>query len=508
MANRRSSTAGFNEKRPVRFRVEKKTAQETQDLITEFDSLFGKSVSAFARQKILSRLRNFAYGALTCLGRQTVSGILTASGQQFKDWSAAYRVFSQLRVDIDELFKVSQKEVMNEIGPEQILVAHMDDTILKKTGKKIPGTSWRRDPLGPPFQTNFIWGQRFLQISLALPSKEGICQSRSIPVDFHHCPTAKKPGRKASLEEIDQYKEAQKQLNLSLQGVNRIKKLRQSLDDNGAKDKELYLSVDGSYTNSNVLKNLPQRVTLIGRIRKDTRLYRIPELTNNTGRKRVYGERIPTPEEIRKSDNYQWQQVKGWAAGKEHVFNVKVVKGLRWEAAGAKHDLQLVIIRPLHYRLNNKSRLLYREPCYLICTDNNLDIEKLLQAYLWRWEIEVNFRDEKTLLGAGKAQVRNEHSVASLPAFTAAIYSYLLIAAHKTCRKPDRSKLLPRPKWYPAKNDQRLSTGEILNLLRSQLWAKALGCDSFTGFVKRELQTRNRKNNAPTLSSAICYIRN
>ncbi|MEA2105452.1 MAG: hypothetical protein U9P82_01825 [Bacteroidota bacterium] len=89
----------------------------------------------------------------------------------------------------------------------------MDDTILKKTGKKVFGTSWRRDPLGPPFQTNFIWGQRFLQLSLALPLKEGLSQSRGIPVDFHHCPTAQKPGMKASVEDIKQYKEASRQLN-------------------------------------------------------------------------------------------------------------------------------------------------------------------------------------------------------------------------------------------------------------------------------------------------------
>lgn len=442
------------------------------------------------------------------MGRQTVSGILTASGQQFVDWTAAYRIFSQNRIDIDKLFKVSQKEVMQELAEEQMLVAHMDDTILKKTGKKISGASWRRDPLGPPFQTNFIWGQRFLQISMALPSKEGISQSRAVPVDFHHCPTAKKPGKKSSPEEVQQYIEASKQLNLSIQGVERVKKLRQSLDEQGATGKELYLSVDGSYTNSNVLKNLPDRVTLIGRIRKDTRLHKIPKSSNNTGRKRVYGERIPTPEEIRKSDDIGWQEVKGWAAGKEHVFNVKVVKGLRWESAGGRHNLQLVIIRPLRYRLSKKSKLLYKAPAYLICTDNDLDIEKLLQAYLWRWEIEVNFRDEKSLLGIGKAQVRNQQSVASIPAFIAVIYSYLLIAAHKTYRKPVRNNLIPRPKWYPAKKEQRLSTGEIINLLRTQLWAKALGCESFSGFVKRELETRSRKNYAPSLSSAICYMRN
>jgi hypothetical protein len=403
---------------------------------------------------------------------------------------------------------VSRKEIINHIDPEQMLIAHMDDTILKKTGKKIPEASWWRDPLGPPFQTNFIWGQRFLQISMALPNQKGITQSRAVPVDFYHCPTAVKPGKKATQTQQDHYKEQQKQLNLSIKGVERIKNLRDSLDQNEARDKELYLSVDGSYTNNNVLKNLPERVTLIGRIRKDTRLHKLPEHSKHTGRKKIYGDQIPTPEEIRKSDDIKWQNVKGWAAGKEHTFHVKIVKNLRWEKAGGNHNLQLVIIRPLRYRLTKSSRLLYREPAYLICTDTNLDIGKLLQAYLWRWEIEVNFRDEKTIFGSGKAQVRNEYSVINLPAFIAAIYSFLLIAAHKTYRKLDRKTVIPRPKWYPAKFNQRLSTGEILNILRSQLWAKALGCSSFSGFVKQEYNTRSQKNIANPLSSAIFYMRN
>jgi hypothetical protein len=469
--------------------------------------LFYKARAAFGQERIARRVRNLGFGALTCLGRHTVSGILTSSGQQFMDWSAAYRSFSKQRIDTDKLFEVSQKEVLNELGPNQILVAHMDDTILKKTGKKVSGTSWRRDPLGPPFHTNFIWGQRFLQISMALPAQEGNVQSRAIPVDLYHCPTAKRPKKEANQAEINQFKESQKQLNLSIQGVERIKRFRESLDLNGAKDKELYLSVDGSYTNNNVLKNLPAGVTLIGRIRKDTRLHRLPDITKKTGRKRKYGQQIPTPEEIRKSDDIPWQEVKAWAAGKEHTFNVKIVKDLRWEKAGEK-NLQLVVIRPLHYKLTLNSRFIYREPAYLICTDNDLDIGKLLQAYIWRWEIEVNFRDEKTIFGSGKAQVRNEKSVSNLPAFKAAVYSYLLLAAHKTYRKIDRSNLLPRPAWYKKNNQQRLTTNEILNLLRSQLWAKSLGCDSFGGFVKRENETRSRKNCSSTLTSSLFYLRN
>jgi hypothetical protein len=88
------------------------------------------------------------FGLLTCLGRQTITGVLTASGQQFKDWSAGYRLFSDNRVDMDQLFKVSQKDVLSQIGANQMIIAHMDDTILKKTGTKVPGTGWRRDPLG------------------------------------------------------------------------------------------------------------------------------------------------------------------------------------------------------------------------------------------------------------------------------------------------------------------------------------------------------------------------
>jgi hypothetical protein len=474
----------------------------------EFDNLLNKASCSVSQERTAKRVRPIAYGGLTCLGRKTISGILTASGQQFVDWSAAYRLFSQNRIDTEKLFDVSRQEVLQELGPDSMLIAHMDDTIIKKSGKKVPGTAWRRDPLGPPFCTNFIWGQRFLQVSVALPGDDnGFCQSRAIPIDFHHCPTVKKPTKKATKEQMIAYKEQQKQVNLSEQGCTRIKLLREKLDREGAGDRELYLGVDGSYTNKTVLKKLPEGVTLIGRIRKDTRLHQIPTQSEGVGRKRVYGQQLPTPEQIRQSDQYQWQEVKAWAAGKIHLFNVKVIKGVRWEVAGGKHDLQLVIIRPLGYRLSKKSRILYRQPAYLICTDPGLDIEKLLQAYLWRWEIEVNFRDEKTLMGCGKAQVRNHQSVENVPAFISAIYSYLLIAAHKTYRELDRNKVLPSPKWYPAKNGQRLSTNEMINLLRTQMWSKAIGCN-FPGFVKQEHILKARKNNANTLSSALFYMRN
>jgi hypothetical protein len=460
---------------------------------------------AFSRGSVWKKGRELVLGVLSCMGRHTVTGILTASGLQFMDWSSAYRLFSKGRVDICSLFDIVRSGVLQELKTQPMIVAHMDDTILKKTGRHIPGTAWRRDPLGPPFQTNFIWGQRFIQISMALADHMGISPARAIPIDFYHCPTVKKPGKGAGDEDWKNYKEKQRILKLSRQGSDRLKVLRDTMNKQGVK-KQLVVSVDGSYTNREVLKTLPEGVTLIGRIRKDTKLYTDARMQPNAGRKRVYGDPLPTPEQIRQSDQYPWQEVKAWAAQKQHTFNVKVIKNTRWRPAGQRHHLQLVVIRPLGYRLSKSSKILYREPAYLICTDNELDIGILLQAYLWRWGIEVNFRDEKTILGCGQAQVRNPESAEHVPAFIAAIYAMLLLAAYRSLKRSDQI-MLPRPKWYPQKKEVRHSTGDILNNLRAQVWAKASGM-SFSGFMNTQIKTRSQRNEANPITSAMFYMRN
>jgi len=445
------------------------------------------------------------YGELTCLGRHTVTGMLAASGNQFGDWSGAYRLFSKQRVDISKIMNVVQSNVLQETSSLPYIVAHMDDTVIKKTGKRIPGTAWRRDPLGPHFQTNFIWGQRFIQMSLALPRNGRIGQSRAIPVNFHHCPTVVRPGKNAAEEQWQAYKEEKKIAKLSRQGSEGIALLRKTLDTQGYESKDLIVGVDGSYTNKEVLRKLPQRTTIVGRIRKDTKLYALPEAQSGSGRKRVYGTQLPTPEQIRQSDQYQWQQVEAWAAGKTHMFDIKVLRDVRWRSAGAQ-NLTLIVIRPLGYRLSKGSRILYREPAYLICTETGLDIKDVLQAYLWRWEIEVDFREEKTMLGCGQAQVRNPNSAESLPAFIAAMYGLLHLASHRAAAKPNTS-MLPRPKWYPKQQEKRITTGDLLNNLRAQLWAKATDLN-FSDFVNNLIIEPGLRNTIPIISSAPFYMRN
>ncbi len=473
--------------------------------MSNFNGIFNECSKAFNQNRIAEKVKNLAYGLLTCYGRHTITGMLTGCGKQFVDWSSTYRIFSQNRIRITELYNIIIKTFIKQQVSCEYIVAHMDDTLIRKTGKKIPGTSWKRDPLGPPFHTNFVWGQRYLQISLALASKTNNCQSRAIPVDFHHCPTASKPNKSATHEQIDEYKKVQKELKLSKQGSLRIKALRESLDNSNAADKQLIISVDGSYTNDEVLKNMPKRTTLIGRIRKDTKLFSLPAQSESTGRKRVYGDRIPTPEAIRQDDKIVWTKVEAWAAGKTHSFSIKVLNNLKWKSAGQNHLLQLIVIRPLGYRLTKGAKMLYRQAAYLICTDNNLEIEKLLQAYLWRWEIEVNFRDEKTILGCGQAQVRNENAVKNLPAFTTAIYSIIHLAGNNE-KLIRGDNILPKAKWDKVTLRDRLSTSEIINLFRCQLWSQN-NTNSFNDFVKKQADSKRLQIFENPFTSAMFYVR-
>lgn len=461
---------------------------------------------AFKQDRTFLRAKDLAFGLINCFGRRTVTGLMTSCGKLFEDWSAEYRLFYQERMDINKLFEVVRKKVISHQPNTSTspIYAHMDDTLVKKTGKKVEGTSWKRDPLGPPFHTNFIWAQRFIQISLSLPEDSMPCGNRSIPVDFFHSPTVQRPKNKDDESIWQEYKEKRKIAKLSVQGSKRIALLRENLDKDGAKERQLIMSVDGSYSNETVLKNLPERTTLIGRIRKDAKLNKLPALNEGAGRHRVYGEPLPTPEEIRQSKDHEWQEVKAFATGKIHCFNVKVIKHIRWRKS-SKKNLQLVVIRPLGYRLTKNSKMLYRKPAYLICTDPDLEIGELLQAYLWRWGIEVNFREEKTLLGCGQAQVRNPIAVEKVPAFITAIYAMIQLADYQT-RKSMESLKLPRSKWYPAKTVVKQTTGDIINSLRSQIWAKSTQIN-FSDFVKLHQKMQRRKIRPQPTQAALMYSR-
>jgi hypothetical protein len=434
-----------------------------------------------------------------------VTGLLTTSGSQFVDWTATYRLFSQHRIPMADIFAVVRRAIGAQLAPGQPFRAVLDDSLLRRAGLHTPGVAWRRDPLGPRFQTNFVRAQRFLQISAAMPGKDG--RYRLAPIAFLHAPTPRKPKRKASAADLAQYRLEARQSRLSVRAAQQMMQLRQALDqDPGGKQRTLLLAFDGGYTNSPVLKKIPPRTTAIGRIRKDANLCFTPQpgLRKTLGRRLRYGPQAPTPEQFRSDDSQPWQTMTFLHSGVAHQLRFKRLQNIMWRAAGAQQILQLIVIAPLAYRPRKGSQLLYRDPAYLICTDPELDPRQIIEAYFQRWDIEVNFRDEKTLLGVGQAQVRAPASVQSAPALAVAAYALLLVSAQRAFGD-SQDGLLPQPKWATSSQGPRTSTQQMLHQLRAEVWGRGLGIDSFSGFAShRPTDTKPEKCTFP-LASAVCY---
>ncbi|MFI5105374.1 MAG: transposase, partial [Terriglobales bacterium] len=391
------------------------------------------------------------------------------------------------------------------------VVAALDDTLCKKTGRHIPGTTYARDPLSPPFHVNLVRGLRFVQASLLVRATQFLGPARALPVRFEPAPPAVKPpsiqsahkhtrknqrkqkkkqkrnaekkigapaGKKkvAPTLEEEEYRLQKKLRALTQVGVRVLQSLRQSLDARSdTRQRQLLVSGDGSYTNRTVLRQLPERTTFIGRIRKDAKLFQpLPpaSATRSGGRPRRYGALAPTPEQLLHDDAVPVVKVRCFAAGEVREIPVKLLRTVYWRKSGADMPLLLVVIKPLGYRLRKGSKLLYRQPAFLICTDPLLDLQILLQAYIDRWEIECNHRDEKSFIGVAQGQVWNPLAVTRLPQFQVAIYSLLLLASILAYGFERAAVYLPLPLWR--RKSIRPSVLDLLNLLRDQIFARQM----------------------------------
>jgi hypothetical protein len=459
--------------------------------------LFAQTRSAFKQDRTYTRAQGLAIGSLLAFGRHTITGILCAEGKQFEDWSAAYRLFENERVEQKLLFAPAINGVLENGEEKTPLHIMMDDTLIRKRGKKVSGTGWKRDPLGPPFHTNFVWGQRYLQISAALPDFETSGRVRGIPIDFYHAPPAQKPRKTAPPEAWEEYRQLQKTYKLSAVGSQRLSELRAQVAD-----RRIVCAVDGGYTNQEMFRSIPENTVLIGRIRKDARLFKVPDDPSGAerGRQKYYGDKLPTPEEIRKDESVPWRKVTAFAAGKQHEFDIKTSSPVRWKSS-KNNDMLIVIVRPLAYRPRKDAKLLYRDPAYLICSDVHMPLQELLQAYLWRWEIEQNFRDEKTVFGVGEAQVRTEAAVRLAPAFGVACYAFLLLAAHNVRAA---SSVIPAPKWYPHDPMRRCTAQNMLSYFRSQYWNLDVDRNK-SGFVSDSPPVQPRFYSHKPFAHAVCY---
>lgn len=476
-------------------------AKKNSTLLQELEKLIGASAPACGCVQTFQRVRRHFLAHLVGFGRHTISSLLRAQNRHRQDWSADYRLYSQDRFDEQAVFGQVRAAVEQTLEANQPLVVAMDDSLLRKTGRKIHGVRYQRDPMSPPFHVNLVRGLRALQVSAALPQGGGM--ARMVPIDFQHAVLPPKPPKSASAQELEDYKKIKAEKNINCAGFQRLEALRQDMDQKGSAQRGLIVSVDGRFTNKTFLRKLPPRTVVVGRLRKDAVLYELPEAQPVRGRKRKYGRLLATPEQLLKDELTPFQPVRAFAAGQEHDFQIKRVGPVVMRLDRAARPVQIMVIKPLGYRLKKGGKLLHRQPAFLVCTDPQMSLADMLQDYLWRWDIEVNFRDEKSLLGVGQAQVRTQASNQNAPALAVAAYALLLMASVKAYGANGSPDRLQAAKWYQRKEQERATTNELINQLRRELWADAINPTHLSDFTTTTPAEQNSQKHAVPLASAV-----
>ncbi len=416
----------------------------------------------FAQARTHRRACSQALGSLLCLGRRTLSRIIWTNGGEQRSWSAEYFLHSRSEWDPQKLFRPIVDRGL-EWCPGRLIGVAVDDTRLRKTGRCIQQAFYQRDPMSPPFHTNLILGLRFLQASLLVPlHRAEAVSARALPIRFEEASAVKKPGRKATEEDWQQYRQLAKQYNLSQRFVAMMGDLRQALDDAGAENKTLVVAGDGSFCNRTVLTAARDRTEVIARARKDAVLcYR-----DESGSRRFYAVDKFTPKQVEQDESIPWQTTKIFYGGKRRKIRFKELTGVYWQGGARRTPLRLFVIAPTPYRKRRSGRLYYRRAAYLLTTDLKDKARGLLQIYFDRWQIEVNHREEKDTLGIGQAQLWNPTSVPKQPVLAAAAYSALLLASLLTfgATRGDNYALLP--KWR--RKAKRPSCLDLITLLRKE----------------------------------------
>lgn len=435
-------------------------------------SMMNEWNDVFKQNRVKLRAIRLALCMLLNPSRNTITQSLVFGGLEGLDWSSDYKLLSRSKWNPDGLFKPVIEETVSYFPNNYICLA-VDDTKIKKTGTKIPFAQYYRDPLSPRFHANFLYGHRLLQFSALLPLYEKIMPdiededkhyhvSRGIPVAVDNVPSVKKPGKKATDEELADYKLLQNKNRLSLSFLERAKQLRHDYDRAGAGDKMLLIVADGSFCNSTVFKAGLERTCVAARCRVDAKLC----FEDTSSSKRFYSQESFSPQSVRQDESIEYQETRLYIGKKLRKVRYKEVDNVLWQRGAGRNKLRLIVIAPKPYKSYGR-KISYKREAYILTNDHSLSAETIIQQYINRWEIEVNHRDEKNNLGVGQAQVWNRNSVIKIPALIIAAYSIMLLAS-LTCYGAERDdNYLPQPKWR--KGSVRASCNDLVNLMRKEL---------------------------------------
>jgi len=369
----------------------------------------------------------------------TVTGMLTAAGLS-ATWhhARAHRFFSKARWSADQLGLVLLDLILGLLVPADVPVRLVvDDTLFRRSGRKVHGAAWHHDPLGVG-RGAIAWGNNWVVVGVLVDLPFIPHRSVCLPILARLWWPGHTPGR----------------LELAVELVTVI---CGHLDD-----RRVDLVCDGAYAGK-ALRQLPRQVTVTTRLRADAALYRLPgpRRAHQRGRPPTKGARLPELHRLAGMTSTPFALHTASLYGTRRTLAVAGFTCLWPSVFGA---------RPVHVTLLRDPSAPDSFDLALVSTDLAATPVQLVERYATRWPVEVCFRDARQDVGVGQARNRTRLAVQRTVPFGLVCFS-LAVVWYATCghHPADLAARRARSPWYHTKHAP--STADMLAKLRRVLIA-------------------------------------
>lgn len=431
------------------------TMAQNQELLKHLFELLQTHRSIFKQERSYQRVVALVLAEVFVFARHTITQLLMSLGQTEQDWSAWYRLLSQRRFGYEQASEVVFRETLRHVAGDEVYVVAGDATQTPRSSRKLEGSGWLRNLRTPPFMVGIHAAQRWFNGCWFVPPEAGY--SRAVPIRWQPAFTVK-----SQPKVHPPVKESEAALNF-------LHWLRQQLAHCGRATQRVLFVGDGHYDCVTLWQALPSGVTVLARSAKNRVLYQLPATpqSNQRGRKRRYGERAATPQQV-------WQQRQGWqkrtleVRGRARHLQVKV-RGVFVRKGAAHCPLFLIVVRG---KDNARTR---REPLPFLVNAHQADdgswqlplpLDTLLFWAWQRWEIEVCHRELKSNFGLGNKQCFNPQAAVASVQWSAWVYALLLLAGYRTFGLTSAPAVPTR--WW--RGSQRWSLNTLWRAYRAALW--------------------------------------
>ena len=398
-------------------------------------------------------------GWMLNLRRHTVTEtIRAAAAVGRKHVSSFHRFFSRGRWLPDEVGLVLVHLVEQWLLPDDDpIIAPLDDTLGRHTGKCIAAAGMHRDPLlSTAARPLFHWGHVWVVLSIRV---EAFGKGWALPVLVRLYRTKKRC-------------EAEKQTHRKITelAAELVRLMALALPH-----RKIYVVVDAAFMNASLVRGRPTNVHVIGRSRSDAALYAPPPTARKRqmGRPRVRGPKLLSPGKQAARAKARWRRVTVTVYGKTVTLRVLLIDAL-WYRVARSELVRLVVVRgfPGH-----------REDDVFASTDPTLDVNIIIERFALRWSLEVTFHETKGKLGFEDPQNRTEHAVERTAPMALWAYSLTVLWFLRVGQHTRAAKITALP-WYE-KNVPAFS--DMLATLRRASWLDRLSvpCANVSTLRKR-----------------------